>query len=112
MEVPYLKDANGKVVKENNFLEEQVFKAYRARLIERSAEGESYKKLIDQIESDIMTIDCVEGANNFKDNVATGYEHIGNSLAVARQKFMAHVEKLGFIYNKEKKAYEQPDKKE
>ena len=112
MEVPYLKDANGKVVKENNFLEEQVFKAYRARLIERSAEGESYKKLIDQIESDIMTIDCVEGANNFKDNVAPGYEHIGNSLAVARQKFMAHVEKLGFIYNKEKKAYEQPDKKE
>ena len=111
MEIPNLKDENNKVVGANDFLEEKVFKAYRARLIERSAEGETYKKLIDQIEQDIMTIDCVEGANNFKDNVATGYDHVGNSLAVARQKFMAHVEKLGFIYNKEKKAYEQPDKK-
>ena len=84
VEVPNLKDAKGNIVGTNNFLEEKVFKAYRARLIERSAEGESYKKLIDQITEDIATIDCIEGANNFKDNVATGYEHIGNSLAVAR----------------------------
>ena len=110
MEVPYLKDKDGNIVKENNFLEEKVFKAYRARLIERSAEGESYKALIEQIEQDIATIDCVEGANNFKDKVATGYDHIGNSLAVARQKFMDHVASLGFIYNKEKKVYEQPEK--
>lgn len=108
VEVPNLKDEKGNIVGTNNFLEEKVFKAYRARLIERSAEGESYKKLIDQITEDIATIDCIEGANNFKDNVATGYEHIGNSLAVARQKFMEHVNSLGFIYNKEKKVYEQP----
>lgn len=107
VELPNLKDANGNVCKENNFLEEKVFKAYRKRLIERSAEGESYKKLIDQITDDIMLIDSVEGANNFKDNVATCYNHIGNSLAVARMKFMAHIDKLGFIYNKEKKVYEQ-----
>lgn len=107
VELPNLKDAKGNVCKENNFLKEKVFKAYRERLIERSAEGESYKKLIDQITDDIMLIDSVEGANNFKDNVATGYEHIGNSLAIARQKFMAHVDKLGFVYNKEKKVYEQ-----
>lgn len=49
MEVPNLKDANGNVVGENNFLEENIFKAYRERLIERSVEGESYKKLIEQI---------------------------------------------------------------
>jgi adenylate kinase family enzyme len=112
VELPNLKDKNGNVVVENNFLEEQVFKAYRQRLIERSAEGEAYKKLIEQISEDIDTIDCVEGANHFKDNVATGYEHIGNSLAVARQKFIDHVAKLGLIYNKEKKVYEQPAEQE
>ncbi|MBR1525859.1 MAG: AAA family ATPase, partial [Prevotella sp.] len=109
VELPNLKDAKGHVCKENNFLEVSVFKAYRDRLIERSAEGESYKKLIDQIYLDIDVIDTVEAANNFKDNVATGYDHIGNSLAMARQRFMDRVAKLGYIYNKEKKVYEEPE---
>ena len=38
----------------------------------------------------------------------TGYDHIGNSLAFARQKFMARMSKLGFVYNKDKKEYELP----
>lgn len=108
VELPNLKDKDGNVVGVNNFLEEKVFKAYRARLIERSAEGEAYAKLMEQIDLDIETIDSIEGANNYKDNVKTGYDHIGNSLAVARQKFMAKMTKLGFVYNKDKKEYELP----
>lgn len=108
VELPNLKDKDGNVVGINNFLEEKVFKAYRARLIERSTEGEAYTKLMEQIDADIETIDCIEGANNYKDNVKTGYDHIGNSLAVARQKFLARMSKLGFVYNKDKKEYELP----
>lgn len=108
VELPDLKDKDGNVVGTNDFLETQVFKAYRDRLIERSVEGEAYKQLIEQIELDIDSIDSVEGANHYKDNVTTGYTHIGNSLAVARKKFMEHVAKLGFVFNKETKTYEQP----
>lgn len=107
MDIPLLKDAQGNVVGENNFLEEKVFKAYRQRLVERSVEGEAYKKLIAEIEDDIAIIADADAANNYIQNVKTGYEHIGNSLAVARTKFMKRVADLGLVFNKENKCYEQ-----
>jgi len=106
MDIPSLKDEKGNIIGENNFLEEKVFKAYRNRLIERSAEGEAYKKLMEDIENDIAIIADVDEANNYIQNVKTGYEHIGNSLAVARTKFMKRCADLGLVFNREKKCYE------
>lgn len=83
-----------------------MFKAYRKRLIERSVEGEAYKKLMEDIENDIAIIADVDEANNYIQNVKTGYEHIGNSLAVARTKFLKKVADLGLVYNRDKKCYE------
>lgn len=106
IEVPNLKDSKGNVIRDNDFLTEHVFKAYRERLIERSEEGETYKALVEQIKQDISDISTIAGANEFKDKVATAYDHIGNSLAVAREAFIKRVQALGYTYNKETKTYD------
>jgi len=82
MEVPTIVDAEGNVTAENNFLAEKVFKHYRQRLIERSAEGEAYKKVSEQLDKAIAKIKDADGANEFIANIDS-YKHIGNSKAMA-----------------------------
>lgn len=107
MDVPYLKNENREVVGDNNFLETQVFKRYIDRLKERSVEGEAYKKLIVEIEGDIANIKTAEDATLYINKVET-YSHIGNSKAVARNKFMARTKELGLVYDKASKSYVAP----
>lgn len=107
MDIPYLKNENREVVGDNNFLETQVFKRYIDRLKERSVEGEAYKKLIVEIEGDIANIKTAEDATLYINKVET-YSHIGNSKAVARNKFMARTKELGLVYDKASKSYVAP----
>lgn len=107
MEVPNLKNERREIVRENNFLEKEIFKRYIDRLKERSVEGESYKKLVKEIENDINAIDSVDKANAYIKKVAE-YQHIGNSKAVAREKFSAKIKELGYVYDSASKSYSQP----
>ena len=111
MEVPYLKNDNREIIYENNFLETQVFKRYIERLKERSVEGEAYKKLVKEIETDINAIDSVDKANGYIKKVSE-YKHIGNSKAVAREKFSAKIKELGYIYDPASKSYSAPEKEQ
>ena len=108
MDVPYLKNAQREVVGDNNFLETQVFKRYIDRLKERSVEGETYKKLIAEIEQDIANITTAEDATAYIKKVET-YKHVGNSKAVARNKFMARTKELELTYDAKAKVYVAPN---
>lgn len=105
MEIPTIVDEQGNITGENNFIAKEVISRYRNRLIERSTEGESYKKLIAQIKDDIAAIANPEDADFFVTKQAE-YKHIGNSKAVMRDLFKKKVEELHFVYNKEAKKYE------
>lgn len=107
MTVPNLKNTQGQIVAENTFLADEVFKRYVNRLKERTVEGESYKKLVRQIEADIEAIDTVDKANLFCGKV-NDYHHIGNSMAVLRSKFKERIAELGYQFNKAEKVYEEP----
>lgn len=108
MDVPYLKNEQREVVGDNNFLETQVFKRYIDRLKERSIEGEAYKKLIAEIEQDIANITTAEDATAYIKKVET-YKHVGNSKAVARNKFMARTKELELTYDAKAKVYVAPN---
>lgn len=105
MEIPTIVDEQGNIIGENNFIAKEVISRYRNRLIERSTEGESYKKLIAQIKDDIAAIANPEDADFFITKQAE-YQHIGNSKAVMRDLFKKKVDSLHFVYNKEAKKYE------
>lgn len=105
MEIPTIVDEQGNIIGENNFIAKEVISRYRNRLIERSTEGESYKKLIAQIKDDIAAIANPEDTDFFITKQAE-YKHIGNSKAVMRDLFKKKVDSLHFVYNKEAKKYE------
>lgn len=111
MDIPYLKDANRVVVGTNDFLEKQVFQRYIDRLKERSVEGETYKKLVAEIDSDIAAIKTAKDATLYISKV-NEYNHVGNSKAVARTKFSARIKELGFTYDAAAKEYKAPAKEE
>lgn len=107
MDVPYLKNDNREVVGTNDFLEKQVFKRYIDRLKERSVEGETYKKLIVEIEKDIAAIKTAEDATAYIKKVEE-YKHVGNSKAIARNKFVARTKELGLTFDTKTKTYSAP----
>lgn len=111
MEIPDLKDRDGNVNKENTFLQDEVFKRYVDRLKERSVEGEAYKTLIAEIEADINAIDTPEKATLYISKVKE-YKHIGNSMVICRNKFVAKTKELGYTYNPATKTYDGPAKEE
>ena len=107
MNVPYLKNDNREVVGTNDFLEKQVFKRYIDRLKERSVEGETYKHLIAEIDKDIAAINTAEDATAYIKKVEE-YKHVGNSKAVARNKFVARTKELGLVFDTKTKTYSAP----
>ena len=107
IDVPYLKNEKREIAGENDFLEKEVFKRYIDRLKERSVEGEAYKKLVEEIEKEINAISTPEEATSYIKKVEN-YQHIGNSKAVARNKFIAKVAELGYKYDNSTKSYSAP----
>lgn len=107
MDVPYLKNDKREIVGCNDFLEKQVFKRYINRLKERSVEGETYKHLIVEIEKDIAAIKTAEDATAYIKKVEE-YKHVGNSKAIARNKFVARTKELGLTFDAKTKTYSAP----
>lgn len=105
MEIPTIIDEQGNIIGKNDFIETQVIKRYRDRLIERSTEGESYKKLIEQIKDDIAAIANPDDATFYIEKQKE-YKHIGNSKMVMYDLFKNKIKELGFTFNKETKKYE------
>lgn len=108
MEIPTIIDNEGNVIAENDFLEKKVFQHYRQRLIERSVEGEAYKKVIAQLETDIDAVKTADDANKLIANISN-YPHIGNSKTVASKKMAEKCKALNLIFDKTKKQYAKAD---
>jgi len=85
MEIPTIIDQSGNVTAPNNFLEEKVFKHYRQRLIERSVEGEAYKRVTSQLDEAIAKVSDAESANELISHIDQ-FQHVGNSKAIAAMK--------------------------
>lgn len=105
MEIPTIVDKDGNCMGKNDFLEKSVFSLYRKRLVERSVEGEAYKKVMAEITDAICAIAEPEDADAFVESIDS-YAHIGNSKTIAREKFSAKMKELGFTRNKETNKYE------
>ena len=107
MEIPTILDVNGNETAPNDFLTEQVIKRYRKRLVERTEEGESYKKLMTELEKAIANVKDAASANEFVKGI-DNFAHIGNSKAMAAKKFMARCSELNLVFDKETKTYNEP----
>ena len=105
MEIPIIVDQAGNCIAENDFLETQVFKYYRERLIERSVEGEAYKALMKEIEDAISKVNNADLANKFIADIDK-YKHIGNSRVIAVKKMHEKcTHQLGLTFVQKDKKY-------
>ncbi|PID94313.1 MAG: DNA-binding protein, partial [Bacteroidetes bacterium] len=105
MNIPTIIDQDGNPIAENDFLTKQVIEPYYNRLKERTAQGEKYKKLMADIDENIMLITDVTSLNDCKDRISK-WEHIGNSKIVAGNKLNEKAKELNLTFNKESKQYE------
>ena len=104
MEIPSIVDAKGNAVGKNNFIAESVIKPYAAMLKVKDDERKRFEAVVAKISEDIAKISDAEAANEFVKHL-NDYEHIGSSVARAREMFSARVSELGLIYDKESKTY-------
>ncbi len=105
MNIPTIIDQDGNPIAENNFLTKQVIEPYYNRLKERTAQGEKYKKLMADIDENIMLVTDELSLNDCKDRISK-WEHIGNSKIVAGKKLNEKAQELNLTFNKESKRYE------
>lgn len=104
MEVPTILDANGNPTAKNDFITAKVIKPYLAMLAAKKAEAEKYEKVIAEIKENIELITDANSANEFVACI-NEFEHIGNSLMMARSLFEAKVKALGLVFDKKTKTY-------
>lgn len=104
MEIPGIINARGQITGPNTFITEQVFNRYEAMLQIKAAERKRYEELIQTISDDINLITDAASANDFAGRI-NEYQHIGSSLAKAREMFGEKVKSLGLIYDRESKKY-------
>ncbi len=104
MEIPGILNAQGQPTGKNVFISESVIKPYEAMLKIKDDERKRYEAVVAQISEDIAKIVDAETANDFVKHL-NDYEHIGSSVAKAREMFGAKVTELGLIYDRESKTY-------
>lgn len=104
MNVPTVLDKDGKATAPNRFITDQVIAPYLRMLQIKAEERRKYDELIRTITEDIDLITDAQSANDFASRVSE-YDHLGNSMAKARQMFAAKVQQLGLEYDKETKEY-------
>lgn len=104
MEIPSIVDAKGNAKGKNDFISESVIKPYAAMLKVKDDERKRFEAVVAKIAEDIAKISNAESANEFVKHL-NDYEHIGSSVAKAREMFSAKVAELGLIYDKESKTY-------
>lgn len=104
MEIPGIINARGQITGPNTFITEQVFNRYEAMLQIKAAERKRYEELIQTISDDINLITDAASANDFAGRIKE-YEHIGSSLAKAREIFAEKVKSLNLIYDRKSQKY-------
>lgn len=105
IKIPTILDANGNPTAPNNYMTEYVIKPYYARLEQRKSLGESYSKLIEELDNQIALITDEATANDFVGRIDE-FEHVGNSKVVAGKKLNKVAKDLGLEFNKKTKQYE------
>lgn len=105
MEVPTNLDANGKPISKNDFVSNCIFDKYRNMLAIKEEEQRKYNKVIEEIKENLELITDAESANDFVSRV-NDFEHIGSSLAMARNLLSKKATSLGLVFNKETKKYQ------
>lgn len=104
MEIPGIVNKQGKVTGANDFLQKNVIQNYEAMLQVKADERKRYDDLILQIGEDISKIKDAASANEFAKHI-NDYDHVGSSVAKAREMFSEKVKALGLVYNKDSKTY-------
>lgn len=102
--LPVMVDERGNAVAENTFLQTIIARYEDAQARNKEQTGE-YEMLIDMLKGNVDDIKDADGANEFVEKIGT-IQHIFNSKIVARRLFQEKVTKLGLVYNKDAKMYE------
>lgn len=104
MQIPTILNTQAQPIAPNNFITDQVINPYIAMLRIKAEERKRYDKLVAQIAEDVALITDAQSANDFVNRIKE-YEHIGSSMAKARQLFNERVSTLGLVFDKETKTY-------
>jgi len=101
MYIPTVVDANGNALP-NTFFQTQIIDPYIANQQKRMDTKKEYDALIAELREEIELITDDVSANDFVKRIDK-FNHIGNSLTIARQLFSAKVNELGLVLTKNKK---------
>ena len=104
MQVPSILDRNGSPTAKNDFITMQVIRPYLNMLQVKKEEAAKYDKVVEEIRDQIEMITDALSANEFA-KIINNFDHVGSSLAKARDMFGKKVKELGLVYDKETKTY-------
>lgn len=104
MQVPAILDRNGSPTAKNDFITMQVIRPYLNMLQVKKEEAAKYDKVVEEIRDQIEMITDALSANEFA-KIINNFDHVGSSLAKARDMFGKKVKELGLVYDKETKTY-------
>lgn len=107
MEVPTIIDAKGNPTARNLFITDQIINPYLGMLSAKKEAQERYDKVVAEIREEIEFITDAQSANDFASRI-NNFDHVGSSLAMARNLFAKKVNDLKLVYDKDCKTYEQP----
>lgn len=104
MQVPTILNRNGSPTAKNDFITMQVIRPYLNMLQVKKEEAAKYDKVVEEIRDQIEMITDALSANEFA-KIINNFDHVGSSLAKARDMFGKKVKELGLVYDKETKTY-------
>lgn len=104
IQVPTILDRNGSPTAKNDFITMQVIRPYLNMLQVKKEEAAKYDKVVEEIRDQIEMITDALSANEFA-KIINNFDHVGSSLAKARDMFGKKVKELGLVYDKETKTY-------
>ena len=90
---------------ENNFFTKKIIEPYISELKNRAEYQRKYREVCTEIGDAIALITDELSANEFSE-IVNKFEHVGNSLAIARNLFSGKIKELGLTFNKAEKRYE------
>lgn len=104
MFVPGILDKNGNPTAKNDFVTTQVIRPYLNMLQVKKEEAAKYDKVVEEIREQIELITDAASANEVA-KIINNFNHVGSSLAKARDMFGKKVKELGLVFDKETKTY-------
>lgn len=105
MFVPNILDKDSNPTVKNDFITTRVISPYLGMLQKKKEMQEKYEKLIAEIKDSIeREVTDAKSANEFASKIKD-FKHVGSSLEMTRNIFLAKVKALGLVYDKETKTY-------